>query len=158
MQKNKHWEKAVLNLAIKQTYKDDEFWQILLNESNAQSGPFDGGCLICAKAIMNAADGSELVRIVSPLNGGQTEHYGVRLSGKVYDFDGIAHSSQQWIDRFQSNESITDRELSFAVGYDSTTQTPDDPRAVRLISKTIMRKMIGQKHAASTTQIEKRRL
>jgi hypothetical protein len=127
--------------AIKKTYKDEKFWSILLDESTAQSGPFDGGCLICARALILACPSAELVRITSPCNGGQTEHYGVRLEGLIYDFDGLASSHTEWIDRFKKVELVNDRELGFATGYDPDTPTPDDVRASEQISQLIVNYM-----------------
>lgn len=123
--------------AIKRTYEDDMFWDILVDQSTARSGPFDGGCLICAKAMMLCVDGVELVRITSTLSGGQTEHYGVSYKEKIYDFAGVAHSPAKWLERFRREENIYDRELGFAVGFDLNSEIPDDVRAAKLISQII---------------------
>lgn len=104
-----------LDFAIKETYANDEFWKVIL-DSSALSGPFDGGCLICAKAIMAAAGRGEIVRIVSNLNDGQTEHYGVRICSEIFDFGGRHESPEAWIKWLAEEEGITDRTLSFAEG------------------------------------------
>jgi hypothetical protein len=131
----------MLTQAIESTCKDESFWRVLVDESVAQSGPFDGGCLICAKALMLTVTDAELVRITSPLNGGQTEHYGVRVNGSIYDFDGIAHTEDKWIDRFRAVELVYDRDLDFGVGFDAKTGTPDDPEASKKISQIILKYM-----------------
>jgi hypothetical protein len=133
----------MLKSAIGKTFNDDQFWAVLLNESVAQSGPFDGGCLICAKAIQLAVDDAELVRIVSDLNGGQTEHYGIRLDDSIYDMDGIASSEAAWVSRFQDNESRTDRVLGFAAGYDEESLIPDDPCASKQISQILFKYLVN---------------
>lgn len=125
--------------AIEKTYQDEAFWSTLTEKSTAQSGPFDGGCLICAKALIHAFGGGELVRIASELNGGQTEHYGARINGIIYDFDGPANTPTEWIARFVSQEQINDRTCSFDKGYDAETETPDDPVAVKAISRLLMK-------------------
>jgi len=125
----------VIQQAIEKTYSDEKFWEILVNKSSAKSGPFDGGCLICAKAMQLAIDDADLVRITSTLNGGQTEHYGIRHEGVIFDMDGRANNEHEWIEHFQKNEGVFDRELNFSTGYDSATDTPDDAWAVKEISK-----------------------
>jgi len=129
----------MLHRAIKKMYKDDQFWEILVNESAAKSGPFDGGCLICAKAIMLALDNAELVRITSRLNGGQTEHYGIRYKRKFYDMSGVAHSTTDWIERFKADELVYDTNLGFAVGYDPYTPTLNDAQAAKKVSKLLVK-------------------
>jgi hypothetical protein len=130
---------VMLQAAIEETYNDEQFWRVLLEESIAQSGPFDGGCLICAKAIKLAVVDAELVRIVSDLNGGQTEHYGIRLENSIYDMDGMATSESAWVSRFQYNESLNDRVLGFATGYDEKSLIPDDAHASKKISQIFLK-------------------
>lgn len=127
-----------LRQAIPEAMESDAFWKILIDESYAQSGPFDGGCLICAKAMALAVIGSDLVRITSKANGGQTEHYGIRCEGRIFDMAGECTGQHEWIDRFKKAEMITDRELGFAVGFDPMTDTPDDPRASKRISQILL--------------------
>ena len=131
----------MIQLAIEKTYLNDNFWDILVNKSNAQSGPFDGGCLICAKAMQLAIDNAELIRIVSTLNGGQTEHYGIRHDGFIFDMDGLANNIQEWIERFQKKDDIFDRELTFSTGYDANSDIPDDAWAVKEIFKIFLQNL-----------------
>lgn len=125
--------------AIANTYKDEEFWSAIVENSSAQSGPFDGGCLICAKAILMAFGGDKLVRITSELNGGQTEHYGALVGGLIFDLDGPAENQQAWIHRFVENEQVHDRQCSYSEGYDSDSDIPDDPATVKVISQLLIR-------------------
>jgi GNAT superfamily N-acetyltransferase len=113
--------------AIRRTYKDDSFWDLMVNRSKAQSGPFDGGCLVVAQALVEAFPGAELVRMVSPLNGGQTEHYGARIGKYLCDFYGPFDTPKAWIDNFVREESIRDRALSFAEGSNPQAEIVDDP-------------------------------
>lgn len=125
--------------AIKATYNNEAFWTTLLDESMAQAGPFDGNCLNCAKALIDAFGEGQLVRIASNLNNGQTEHYGALIDSVIYDFDGPAESPDDWIARFIKNESINDRQCYYAEDYDADTPTPDDPATVKAISKIIVK-------------------
>ena len=131
----------LLDSAIKSLKEDDGFWIELVEKSNAQSGPFDGGCLICAKAIIMGFGQGRLVRITSNLNGGQTEHYGALVGGYIYDMDGLAEASGRWIERFAENEQVFDRDLFYAEGYDEKTGTPDDPRSVKSLSRILIDKI-----------------
>jgi hypothetical protein len=127
-----------LHYIIKAVYAADAFWNLMLEESPVKSGPFDGSCLICAKALIRAADGGELVRIVD--SKGMTHHYGALIDGEVYDFDGHHPSPRQWVVRFSELESMMDQDLEFAMGYDETADIPDEPhiekRLAAIISNT----------------------
>ena len=129
----------MLDRLIEEMKKDCQFWDELVNNSPVQSGPFDGGCLIVAKAIIRAIDGGELVRLISRKRVTQTEHYGVMHKGVIYDFDGSAKTPDEWIKRFVENEQVYDRVLSFATGYDENSSICDDARTTKNISKIIMR-------------------
>lgn len=126
-----------LGQSIKHLYKHKAFWSVMLDESEAQSGPSDGGCLIAAKAIIRANDGGDLVRIISNIGVG-IEHYGARIDGRIYDFNGVFSSPQSWIKKFKSLENINDRKLVFAEGYDENTVIPDDPAAVKKVAALIV--------------------
>lgn len=130
--------RTALGARIAETFKTNEVYSILLDQSEAQSGPYDGGCLICAKAII-LAHGGDLVRIVSEKNGGQTEHYGAIIDDVIYDAAGSYKSSSQWISSFAKNEGVKDRTLSYAVGYDDESSIPDDPKATKLIASILGR-------------------
>lgn len=120
--------------SLKKVYETEAFWKTLL-DSKAQAGPFDGGCLIAAKAILSAAGEGDLVRISSNLN--DAEHYGARIAGIIYDFDGASPTPAAWITRFAKLESITDRTLMFDVGY-VKSDIPDDPEAVKKIADMLL--------------------
>jgi GNAT superfamily N-acetyltransferase len=120
--------KKDLATAIRRTYKDDAFWELMVNGSKAESGPFDGGCLVAARALIEAFGEGDLVRMVSPLNGGQTEHYGVRIGKTICDFSGPFDTPKAWIDHFVREESVRDRALSFAEGFDPQADIVDDPQ------------------------------
>ena len=126
----------MLDTAIRLMCEDLTVWDELLNQSEARSGPFDGGCLICAKALIHALGSGHLVRIVSAPNQ-QTEHYGAIINGTIFDFDGGAHSSEEWMKRFTANEYVHDRVLSVQHRFDSTANIPDDPKSVKRISRLL---------------------
>ncbi len=129
-----------LEAAIKNAYDGNELHRVL-NESEAQSGPFDGGCLIMAKAIRRANGGGELVRIKSDAN--EAEHYGTMIDGKIYDADGAHASPEEWIKNFADHENVSDRKLDFATGLVENGEIPDDPRAEKQVAALLSR-TLGQ--------------
>lgn len=122
--------------SIRRAAKDNAVWKIL--DQSVRSGPFDGGCLICAKAI-RLAFGGELVRVVSDANGGQTEHYGTKIDGVIYDFAGPHASEGEWIDGFSRRERMPAARLHVERGHDSASDIPEDPRAEKDIAKILSR-------------------
>ena len=109
-------EPLVIARAIGKVYKDDRFWKSIVNKMNC--GPSDGGCYTCAKAIIAAVGDGVLVRLESSLQGGQTEHFGALIDGRIYDFSGVYSTSTSWIKAFVEQESIFDRQLFYATGRD----------------------------------------
>ena len=96
---NKNLEKAIKNLTKE---GEEELWDILVVESTPQAGPFDGGCLICADAIISAMGEGGLVRIESNVRGeSQTEHYGATIKGYIYDFNGLHDGPDEWVASFR---------------------------------------------------------
>lgn len=130
--------------SIKRVFESDSLWSILLNESDVRSGPFDGACLICAKALIRANGNGSLVRIVSDLNDGQTEHYGANIDGDIYDFDGLHGSPSAWIETFAAKENMAGRQLSFAMGWDSESEIPDDPATERKVAALFQKEMMRE--------------
>jgi hypothetical protein len=122
-----------LTKAIRHVYRKPDLWTVLVDESRVASGPFDGGCLICARAIIMAAGQGELVRITSDLNGGQTEHYGARIGEFIVDFSGTYSTPESWIASFAALENVRDRALSYAPGYDDSAQIIEDPVAAQKV-------------------------
>jgi hypothetical protein len=121
-----------IDAAIAAVYKDDRLYEALDFGPSNNSGPFDGGCLICAKALIRAFGGGDLVRIVRS-NNDMTDHYGARIDGTIYDFLGSASSPAAWLARFKREEHITHKQ-HFAEGYDSQSDIPDDPAAEKKIA------------------------
>jgi len=128
--------RSQINAAIARVYKDDRLYEALDFGAAKDSGPFDGGCLIAAKALIRAFGGGELVRIVNDKNN-VTDHYGARINGTIYDFLGSAPSPQAWITRFQKEESVAHK-LRFEEGYDETSDIPDDPVAEKKIAALLI--------------------
>ncbi len=110
--------------SIRRVYKSNAFWTAMLDESKFKSGPFDGGCLVCAKALIRVFGGS-LVRIVNSSKN-TTEHYGALIDGGIYDFDGFHSSPNKWMQTFEKHEH-TGRDLYFAEGFDKKSVIPNDP-------------------------------
>ena len=142
---------------ISRAFRTNAVMDVLTNQSVAQSGPFDGGCLIVAKALQLIVGGN-LVRIASDINDGQTEHYGLRVGGVIYDADGAYRSSDEWISHFAEIENIKDRTLSFAEGYDGSSEIPDDPKAAKTLASVLnnilqAKKMAIAGHDVKTTNV-----
>lgn len=115
--------------------RDNEVHRILMEESEARSGPFDGGCLIYAKALQHALGGGELVRLVNP-EAGHTDHYGLQTPDGIADASGVYPDAGSWAKAFSKQERL-DYPLEFAKGYDAESEIPDDPHAVKLLAKRL---------------------
>lgn len=121
-----------IGTAIARVQENDSFWDLLL--TNLGGGPFDGACLVCARALM-LTFGGEFVRLDCA---GRADHYGARIQGVIFDFDGPAPSPAAWINRFRANE-LVDHQLAFQVGLGLPGTIPDDPETARLISDFLER-------------------
>ena len=131
-----HGSKTVGVENVSKAFQTDDVIDVLL-DSRAESGPFDGGCLIVARALQNVY-GGELVYLHSEVG---VEHYGVRLPNGTYlDADGVANTEEEWISRFQEAE-LVDREMEVRDGY-AAGEALDDPQAVKKLTK-ILRKTAG---------------
>lgn len=134
---------ATRKLAIKAAYRDERIWDVLLYQSAAEAGPADGGCLVCAKAIIYAFGRGHLVRITSQANGGQTEHYGAKVEGLIYDFYGEHKTPASWIKKFAEMErsALQGRALTYAEGLDQKDiSIVDDEGASRRIARLMTSK------------------
>ena len=112
---------------IERAKLESEFWT-LLDKSKAQGGPFDGGCLICAKALLSFIGRGHIVRIWNE-GKGDTEHYGLWVDTKIYDFDGVYGSSQEWLRHFAREEKVPYRMLSLFTGVDNRADIVSDEDA-----------------------------
>lgn len=127
--------------SIKKAFRSNPVADVLMNKSIAQSGPFDGGCLIVAKALQHSLGEGELVRIVSDANGGQTEHYGLETSHGIVDAAGVHASPEKWIADFEKSKGTDNRKNTFARGFDENSDVPDDPRAVKELAKELTKRL-----------------
>ena len=126
-----------LEMGIRRTYICKEFWDIL--DSSIGAGPFDGACLVCAQALKDAAGEGDIVRIVDTSTN-TTHHYGLRIGGTVYDFDG-ACDSRTWIQRFARNENLTSRPLSVETGIVESAGIADDDNVRREVARLLSSRM-----------------
>jgi GNAT superfamily N-acetyltransferase len=69
---------------------------------HAGCGPFDGGCVVFAKALQQAI-GGQVVVVTNRF--GRGDHAAVELNGKLYDFDGPL-SPKAFMARFEKNERV----------------------------------------------------
>lgn len=101
------------------------------------SGPFDGGCLVVAKALQRVLGGS-IIRMQSWRG---DEHYGVRMpDGSVYDGDGKIGSEKLWIARIEQNEGVQEQMwIEEGLPVDESPTPVDDPRAVDAVADALER-------------------
>jgi hypothetical protein len=123
---------------VRRVLRSNEVSRILMDESEARSGPFDGGCLIVAKALQRHFGKGELVRLVSDANGGQTEHYGLQVGEVIFDAAGEHSSPEKWAANFKKQENFT-RPLIVESGFDESSEIPDDPHATKLVTSELDR-------------------
>ena len=127
-----------LSAFIRAAFSSNEILAVLLDDSTAQSGPFDGGCLIVAKALLLLTGKGTLIRIVRHEPHTQTEHYGIEIDGHIYDASGKHQNATAWINTFASRELIAPPLLFFAYGYDEASDIPDDPRAIKELTSLLV--------------------
>lgn len=123
---------------IKRTLNSDEVMRLLVD--NLGCGPCDGGCLICAKAIIHALGRGTLVRLV---HGPTTQHYGALIDGIVYDAHG-SHSPRTWAMKFAKAE--TTQVYEYREGYvdESDSGIPDNlPNLTKMIATILSRALEG---------------
>lgn len=111
----------------------DQIYQKLL-DSTARSGPFDGGCLILAKAMRLAYGRGELAYIGSSVN--EAEHFGLFIDGWFLDMDGPAETAEEWISRFSKNENCHRDGMFVGFGLPDTL-IPQDPSSEKAIASLI---------------------
>ena len=89
---------------VKEDSTNDKVMELLLD--NIGAGPFDGGCVIVAKALQ-MIHGGEIMALVRP--DGIADHAVVQKGNTMYDFDGPG-TPEEVISRFEKNEGarITD--------------------------------------------------
>lgn len=133
---NKNLEKAIKNLTKE---GEEELWNILVEESTPQAGPFDGGCLICADAIISAMGEGGLVRIESNVRGEpQTEHYGATIKGYVYDFNGLHDGPDEWVESFRKEAPhLKNIALRINFKHDNESEIVRDTAASQKIGKLL---------------------
>ena len=132
---------------LKKAFRSDEAMEVMLDAVN--SGPSDGGCLICAKALQQVY-GGEVIRIESQVEGKfQTEHYGLRMpDGRVADGNGIFRTAGHWVRGFEDLESF-ERPTRVREGVKvGETDVPDDPAAVKKLAQLLMKKLTDHKDSS----------
>lgn len=135
------WHKR-FHFAIRKAFKSNEVMDHLVDSPIVRSGPFDGGCLVCAKAIIYAAGGGELVRLTNPERDVKTEHYGAMIDGVIYDGNGAHRDGKTWANnlaKYENDPSLS--QLNFGKGYDQHSEIPDDPVAAKKIGGILSSKI-----------------
>lgn len=135
-----------LRALLRRAMRDNE-----LVASMGDVGPFDGGCLIAARALILAAGRGELVRIDGRAG---PDHYGARIDGNIVDMGGVYTSPDRWIAAFRNQEwaVIGSRELSFSTGW-RESEIPDDPERATTLAQHLRR--IGITAGAQPTPAER---
>jgi hypothetical protein len=118
---------------IKTLLLEDSLWEILA-VSKAESGVFDGGCLIFAQALQFIF-GGEVVRLVRTT--GVTEHYGLKLKEGIYDGYGLHKTAQDWIFNYKKEEYLPTRDYMVKLGVDTDSEIIQDIKASREIAELI---------------------
>ena len=126
--------------SVRAAFESDEITELVLDATDA--GPFDGGCLVCAKALILASDKGTLVRIASDANGGQAEHYGAEINGNVYDASGKYANGAAWLANYKKEVGYKGKPgLRFERGTDAESNQNwnivDDPRTAKEIAKLL---------------------
>jgi hypothetical protein len=142
-----------LETAIKSIIEEHEVWDILIKESKPQAGPFDGGCLICADSIIEAAGSDEglLVKILN-LETGNTEHYGAYVDGEIYDFNGSFENVNDWMEAFRKETvHLKDTLLDVSFGLDQLSEIERDTDASKKIAVLIYNELkeLGERNTVS---------
>lgn len=124
-----------LGKEIKKAFRQDDVMGILLN-SPLQSGPFDGGCLVVAKALCSLFPEFKLVVLVRRAEGKTRilDHYAAMCpDGGLIDADGYASSPANFIKRFIKNEHLKHAHTSYVVepGFPNLSPDIDYPRTVK---------------------------
>lgn len=146
---------------LRLTASVDPRTQILLNVADSveiskffNHGPFDGDCLIAAKAILEVWGGN-LVRVDWDPNPDEareiyTLHYGAEVDGKFFDFAGVFNSSKAWINNLRKMEApaLSKAVLVVRSGMqpdwdDSGDQLPNDPEAIAGVADLIRKAQQG---------------
>lgn len=113
-----------------------KIYNILLDA--AESGPFDGGCVIMAEALQKK-HGGDIVVLVGYMQPGGNEvaqHAAVKLNNILVDADG-AFEVDEFIRRFERNELVsTGGKITSIRGIQAgdLPDAPRDPQAAEEIS------------------------
>lgn len=126
---------GITNKELRALFNSDTAASLLLDAVGA--GPFDGGCLIVAKAYVFACGGS-LVRIVSRHT--QTEHYGALIDGEVYDGNGRRRSTNAWL-RWFEREYPDCAPVQLAHGFDVESETQDLPHVSNELAQMLINRL-----------------
>lgn len=87
--------------SIRSLYDGKALWQVLVNETKVGAGPFDGCCLICAKAIIRAAGRGELVRIVAASDWQVAKYRAQGYDGAIFAPDKDDFTKRGWLGSVQ---------------------------------------------------------
>lgn len=77
---------------------DDDFYRILLDR--AGRGPFDGGCVVVARALQRSIGGEVVVLTRAE---GSADHAAIAVNGVLIDYDGPLEPAA-FLRRFNANE------------------------------------------------------
>ena len=116
-----------------------EFAEVLSDASEG-SGPFDGGCLICANALKLVFGRGNLIRVASKPDGGrpeQAEHYGVLIDGEIIDMNGVHDDEEAWIQTLLEEGMPVNRRYRIALGWDSEGDIPHNGEAEQRLAEII---------------------
>ena len=116
-----------------------------LFKSQAGAGPLDGGCLICAKALIQSAGKGSLLRVVT--DEGQSIHYAAKIDGRIVDFSGVYESAGEWLAAYAPTEGLDPQDLTAKSGRDKNDSVADDEKATDVIAEMLSRAMQSEGRA-----------
>jgi len=124
---------------VNRAFRRDRVARVLLDALD--SGPFDGGCLVVAKALARLFPECKVATVVRRACGMEIpDHYAVTCpDGGMIDADGYAPTPQAFLGRFVKNEHSGDRPASFRVKRRMLEPFSDidDPRAVEDLAREL---------------------
>jgi len=110
---------------------EDNLYKIIIEAT--ECGPFDGGCVFVADALLEATGGELMVLTFN----GQAEHACVFYDGLYYDFDG-AKEKDEFIKNFKEQELSYRPEVNSYSAFDIRPfidgDLPEAPRNAELSS------------------------
>jgi len=125
--------------AIEALLAQEDFWALMVN-SQCESGPFDGGCLVFAEGLKEARGRGQLVGLYNNRKMA-FDHVGLRLDGIIYDGAGSHGSDPDWVRSFAMLENQDANELTvidYSEQENCITRDPECSKNIALMIKNLI--------------------